>query len=140
MEEQARKRKEYLEALRREEKERREAAERAKGDELAKKKGAVDAMRDAAAKKKQALEAARKAKFAQLSEAKQAQEAAKEADRVKKESELLKRRAAVRLERGGAVASEVTKDEQEALSRHFALVDADGSGAIDKDEFAQFAF
>jgi len=113
------------------------AAEEMKNVELARKKSLIDAMKDAASRKKDVITAEKDAKAAAAAAMKQSEEKRKEATRVKQESETLRRRAQIRIKKGMS-DTKVSDEETVILQRHFSLVDEDGSGEIDKEEFSSF--
>jgi len=114
-----------------------ERLERERAADMAGKKDAAKEQRETAAKKKSLLAAAAAAKFAGLSEAKKAEAQRLEAEKVKKEVEVLKRRSENRLKRGVRDAK-LSDEETAILKRHFDLMDEDGSGEMDKEEFFEF--
>jgi Ca2+-binding EF-hand superfamily protein len=118
-----------------------EALKKQNEDELAKKRAAVEAAKVAAQAKKDKLEAEKAVKAAQMAKQKEEELAIQEAKKQREEGEMMKRKALVRAKRGGGDDDDdngLTEEELETLRGHFAKVDKDGSGQIDKDEFAQF--
>ena len=128
---------EQLERERADAKRAKDLAQRARQDELARKQGVIEAIKDAQEKKRTAAVAEAIARAEAATGAKAARALRAEQDRVRREGEVLKRRAAVRA-RTGRRASAMGTEEVQILHRHFELMDADGSGAIDRGEFAQF--
>jgi len=133
-----RKRMEELARQREEGRLRKERMDREKAAELDRKKGAIAAMQDAAAKKKAAAEAEAKARAESIAQGRARANKAAEQQKVKKEVEVLKRRAQLRAKRGVDAGTQISDEETAILKRHFDLMDEDGSGEMDKEEF--FAF